>query len=367
MSATNGRRRPGARLVSPLPARRGGVQVSEVQRARMLSSAVQVLSEYGYGQMSVARVTGRARMSRRTFYDLFEDREDCFLAVFEDALARLTSLVSTTYERENGWREQTRAALGALLVFLDEEPGMGSLLVVDALRAGPRVLERRAETLEGLAATVQEEGSKAKHAREVPLLTGEGVVGAVFSVIHARLLAKNPGRLVELLSPLMGMIVLPYQGPAAAQREIEHPPIPVGITSVSTAESQEVSASSPASLSSFSSLVGEDPLAGLAMRITYRTLRVLSVIGEHPGRSNREIADLAGVADQGQMSKLLTRLEGLGLIENTTTTAATAEENHRHQRTGEPNAWRLTSKGEQVVYSLQEHERRGATLAAGMS
>ena len=306
----------------------------------MLSSAVQVLSEYGYGQMSVARVTGRARMSRRTFYDLFEDREDCFLAVFEDALARLTSLVSTTYERENGWREQTRAALGALLVFLDEEPGMGSLLVVDALRAGPRVLERRAEILEGLATRVQEEGSKAKSAREVPPLTGEGVVGAVFSVIHARLLAKSPGRLVELLSPLMGMIVLPYQGPAAARREIQHPPAPSGIVEVSAAHPQEASASSPALLSSLLSLVGEDPLAGLAMRITYRTLRVLSVIGEHPGMSNREVADLAGVADQGQMSKLLTRLEGLGLIAEHHGDGGDGEENHRHQRTGEPNAWR---------------------------
>ena len=100
------------------------------------------------------------------------------------------------------------------------------------------------------------------------------------------------------------------------------------------------------------------------MRITYRTLRVLSAIGEHPGMSNRGVADLSGIADQGQMSKLLTRLEGLGLIENTT---MTDHDRGAHQRAGEPNAWRLTSKGEHVVYSLQEHERRGARLVGGMS
>ena len=102
------------------------MQVSEVQRARMLSSAIQVVSEHGYGKMSVSRVTGRARVSRRTFYDLFEDREDCFLAVFEDALALTTSLMAAGYEDGGAWRERIRAALGALLVFLDEEPGVAS-------------------------------------------------------------------------------------------------------------------------------------------------------------------------------------------------------------------------------------------------
>lgn len=74
------------------------------------------------------------------------------------------------------------------------------------------------------------------------------------------------------------------------------------------------------------------------MRITYRTLRALSVIGEHPGMSNRAVADRAGVADQGQMSKLLARLERLGLVRN-------AAEGYP---TGVPNEWCLTSRGEEV-------------------
>ena len=368
MSAVGSRGRPGARLVSPLSARRGGVQVSEVQRARMLSSAVEVVSEFGYGRMSVARVTGRARVSRRTFYDLFEDREDCFLAVFDDALGRVAELVVGAYESERkaAWAEKVRAGLMALLVFLDGEPGVCSLLVADALAAGPRVLERRGRVLEGLGVAIQEGGARSHSGgREIPGLTGEGVVGAVFSVIHTRVLAKRPGSLMELLSPLMGMIVLPYLGPAAARRELERPPAPVRSTRVSTVRGRKGSSPSPSSLSSSSSsLVGGDPLAGLAMRITYRTLRVLSVIGERPDGSNRSVADLSGIADQGQMSKLLTRLEGFGLIENAT---VMGRDRGVHQRAGEPNAWRLTSKGEQVVDSLQEHERRGVTLIGGMS
>jgi AcrR family transcriptional regulator/DNA-binding MarR family transcriptional regulator len=319
----------------PVSMRRGGVQVSELQRARMLSSAVQVVSEYGYERMSVARVTGRARVSRRTFYDMFEDREDCFLAVFEDTLARAQALIVDAYQSERGsWREKVRGALGALLVFFDGEPQVRSLLVVDALMAGPRVLERRARVLEQLARVIDEGGSRAGGGRAIPPLTGEGVLGAVFGVIHTRISQPDPGRLIELLNPLMGMIVLPYQGQAVARRELERPLPPLAATSRS--KTQGIDA--PPGLAA-------DPLSGLGMRITYRTLRVLSAIGQRSGASNREVADLAGVSDQGQMSKLLTRLERLGLIENTS--------GHDHQPTGEPNAWTLTPRGGEIERAIR--------------
>jgi AcrR family transcriptional regulator len=300
-----------------------------MQRARMLSSAVRVVSEGGYGEMSVARVAGRARVSRRTFYDVFEDREDCFLAVFDETVARVEGLVMGAYESASGVREREklRAGLTALLVFLDEEPGLGSLLVVDALKAGPRVLGRRAEVLKRLSTVLDREVSPSKTVKALTVLTGEGVVGAVFSVIHTRLLGERPGRLIELLNPLMAMIVLPYLGSAASQKELERP-VPA-LARVSGGRKRVNGSSSSA---------GSDPLADLPMRLTYRTLRVLSAISEDPGASNRTIGELAGAYDQGQISKLLGRLERLGLIRNT----------GQGQSQGEPNAWWLTSRGEEV-------------------
>lgn len=52
--------------------------VTEIQRARMLSAAVEAIEENGYGRLTVAQVINRAKVSRKTFYDLFLDREDCF-------------------------------------------------------------------------------------------------------------------------------------------------------------------------------------------------------------------------------------------------------------------------------------------------
>jgi AcrR family transcriptional regulator len=319
------------------------MQLSEVQRSRMLNSAVAIVSEHGYGQMTVARVAGGARVSRRTFYDLFEDREDCFLAVFEDSVARASGLALRAYTSERGWRKQVRAGLAALLGFLDEEPGLGSLLVVDALKAGPRVQERRAEVLERLAAALQREGTCAGSERELPPLTGEGVVGAVLGVVHTRLLGKQPGRMSELLNPLMAMIVLSYMGAAVAQRELRAAPQTAPVSGIGTG-----TGGAPPS----SSVPARDVLDGLSMRLTYRTLCVLGAIAKNHGASNRTVAALAEVADQGQISKLLARLERLGLIENT----------GGGHPSGEPNAWRLTARGAEVQQAIPFETNDGASV-----
>lgn len=307
---------------------RGDVLVSEAQRSRILSAAVQVISAYGYEQMSVARIAGVARASRRTFYDLFEDREDCFLAAFDDAVARAGELVRAACEPGQDWRQQTRSALAALLVFFDEEPGLCSLLIVDALKAGLRVQERRAQVLVQLCEALHEGASHGRRPQELPALTSEGVVGAVFTVIHTRLLGRAPGSMLDLLNALMGMIVLPFLGPAAAGRELRR-----SLPKVPRADNVGGLAKAPE----------PDLLVGISMRMTHRTLLVLKAITEQPGASNRRVASEAGVADQGQISKLLGRLEGLGLIENRT----------EGQHSGEPNVWHLAPKGQQLQRAIK--------------
>jgi DNA-binding MarR family transcriptional regulator len=79
------------------------------------------------------------------------------------------------------------------------------------------------------------------------------------------------------------------------------------------------------------------------MRLTYRTGRVLQAIARYPGASNREVAERAGIVDQGQISKLLARLEAAEVITNQ------SEGNSR----GAPNAWRLTERGERVERGVE--------------
>jgi AcrR family transcriptional regulator len=300
-------------------------QVTEIQRTRMLTAAMEAVEEVGYARLTVAQVIGRARVSRKTFYDLFEDREDCFLAAFDQAVDQLGRQVLDAYRAESGWREGVRAGLLALLRFMDDEPGLAKMCVVEALGAGPRVLEHRAQILQELKQVV-DQGRTSAGARvssateESPDVTAEGVIGAVFAVLHTRLLVRGREPFTDLLGPLMSMIVLPYYGTRAASQELTRkaPALPRRRRRARRAV--------------------RDPLEGLDMRLTYRTVRVLTYTGEHPGASNREIAEGAGISDQGQVSKLLTRLERLQLVRNT----------GEGQVRGASNAWHLTERGAQV-------------------
>jgi AcrR family transcriptional regulator len=317
-------RRPGA-----LGPRGGGVYVSELQRARLLDAAFAVVSEGGYRRMTARRVSGRAGVSNKTFYDLFADREDCFLAAFDQAVAEIAGVVLPAYEDEREWAAGIRAGLGALLGFLDGEPALRRLVFVEALGAGPRVLERRVRVLEVLQGAVDQGRAGVKGGRVLPALTAEGVVGAAFGVLHTRLLSSSPGSLMGLLGELMATIVLPYRGSAAAVRELSRPTPKIEVVG----ERERLGAPlAPAGAGR----------ARIPFRLTIRTHMVLSAVAELCARgsdpNNREVSDAAGVSDQGQISKLLARLEGHGLLQNTGGSTQ-----------GIPRAWRLTPHGEEIV------------------
>jgi AcrR family transcriptional regulator/DNA-binding MarR family transcriptional regulator len=303
--------RPGSE--DPAPGR-----VAEIQRQRILGAIVDVAGERGAANVTVAHVVARAGISRRTFYELFEDREACLLSALEEAIGAAAAVVLPAYEAERGWRERIRAGLAALLAFLEDEPGLGRLCVVEALGAGDMALARRAHCMALLIAAVDEGRAEVRGDRQPPPMTAEGVVGAVFSIVHARILQRDAVAvpLTDLAPALMAAIVLPYLGRAAAQRELRQP------TPRPRARPRP----------------RRDPLEGLEMRLTYRTVRVLTAIAEHPEASNRLVAEGSGIADQGQISKLLTRLEGLGLIVN----------RGKGQPRGAPNAWHLTPRGTEV-------------------
>jgi AcrR family transcriptional regulator len=301
--------------MQPRPGGPPGGHVSEFQRSRMIAAAIEAIEDLGYARMTVAQVIRRARVSRKTFYEAFSDREDCFLAVCEVALANATVAAKEAYAGESAWCERIRAALAGLLVFIDQQPGLARLLVVESLLAGPRVSERRAEVLDGLA-EILDEGRGASDCGHLPALTGDAILGGVLAVIHSHLSRGRTEPFTELLGPLMSTIAMPYLGAGTARSELERPapPRPEGTRSPAT---------------------GRELREGLEMRLTYRTLRVLTMIASHPGASNREIAEGSGILDQGQVSKLLNRLARLGLAEN-------LGDGHKP---GAVNAWHLTTQG----------------------
>ncbi len=82
----------------------GRGQVAELQRARLLTAMVQEVSERGAANVSVGHVVGRSGVSRRTFYEIFDDREDCFLAAFDEALQHAATAVVPAYGTGGAWQ-----------------------------------------------------------------------------------------------------------------------------------------------------------------------------------------------------------------------------------------------------------------------
>jgi AcrR family transcriptional regulator len=305
--------------------RLGGMRVSEMQRSRLLAAAVGAVEQRGYHGASVAHITERARVSRRTFYELFENREECLLAVLESTFEQIVSEIAAANLTGLSWRERVRGGLWVILCFFDREPALARLCVVESQRAGEQMLDARDRTLERLARIVDEGRRESVRSSNALTLTAQGVVGAVLSILHARLARSRREPLQGLLGELTGMIVLPYLGAGAARREQERPaPAPVPLKTAPTT-------------------VLTAALAALPMRLTYRTAKVIQCIAEHPGISNRQVADHAGIHDQGQISKLLSRLERLQLAVNTGEGA--------HLK-GESNAWKLTPTGWQIAREI---------------
>jgi AcrR family transcriptional regulator len=305
----------------------GHAQVAQIQRARILAAMFDVATEHGAAHVSVADVVERSGVSRRTFYETFADREDCFLAAFNDALAFASQRVLPAYQAERRWRDQVRAAVIAFMSFLDEEPVIGRLLIRESLTGGAKTRTRREQVLAQIASAIDRgREESANTAAMLQPLTAEGLVGGALSIIDARLSLSSDPPVIGLANVLVSMIVLPYLGPAAARKELER--------SVEPRASDHRDAR-----------LLEDPFKGAGMRLTYRTVRVLLAVSEHSGASNRMIGETAGISDQGQISKLLGRLQRLGLISNTGLGPGQ----------GAPNAWTLTTTGRQLTKSIRTH------------
>jgi AcrR family transcriptional regulator len=282
-----------------------------------------LLCELDLQSVTVAQIVSRAGVSRRSFYEVFKSVEDCSSATFALALELAGKRAIPAYKANPGstWASRVRAAMNATLEFFDEQPELARVAVGHALGAPPEALVLRSEVLDQLAQVLDEQGRRASRTgEELPPVLAQTIVRGVVAVIHERLRQADGRPLTELLNPLMFVIVLPYQRVGAARRELllpvsegsHQPARPVGMCAAST---------------------------DLQMRLGHRTVKVLAAIGAAPGISNRAVAEAAEVKDEGQMSRLLARAQGQGLVSNT----------RPGRRTGEPNAWMLTPRGQQAT------------------
>ena len=173
-------------------------EVLASQRGRMLDAMAEVVAEKGYAAATVADVIERARVSRKTFYEHFPDKEACFLAAFDAGAEILLGTVEAADPGTGGPLERARARVRAYLQTLAAEPAFARTLIIEVVAAGPRALERRREIFAAFADASRRIAREEGLGEGVPDEAYLGAVGAANEIV-ADWLADGRGHELEQL------------------------------------------------------------------------------------------------------------------------------------------------------------------------
>jgi AcrR family transcriptional regulator len=227
--------------LSRLPAGRHGLPrrfVARNQRERLIAGIADAVAEHGYAGATIAQIARHAAVSRRTFYEHFESKEECFVAAYEAVMEELRERVGHGFEQADDWAGGIRTGIAEMLRFLAAEPAMARLCMVEAPAAGPVVVKRydaaiksfapyfragRARRAEAAAdgngsagngASASANGTGAEEDGKEPLAsaTEEALVGGMVSLISRRVMAGEAEQLEALLPDLVEFVLTPYLG-----------------------------------------------------------------------------------------------------------------------------------------------------------
>lgn len=189
--------------------------VIENQRQRLISAVPVVVHDKGFVAMTVEDLAAEAGVSRKTFYENFHDKRECFLASYRQHAQELTVSVGSAAAVGADWEQRTRFALAALLRYLAQQPSVAYMALIEVMAAGREALAERDATIAGLAALLGEEALDAAPDPAPPLLL-ETTAGALLQLIYSRVLAGRAAELEELLPTIMYLTLVALHGPAGA-------------------------------------------------------------------------------------------------------------------------------------------------------
>ncbi len=217
----------GRRRADQLPGGRHGLSrevVAESQRERLLKAMTIAAGRNGYRDAHITEVVHRAGVSRRTFYEHFEGKEECFAAAYEHAMGQLWQLTLREFEMQEEWVDALRAGLRAMLEALARRPEAARVCFVEVLAAGPAAAERRDAAMRSFLPLFADAPIAVPRAERIFDALGMGRVAELTEVLHGEIAAGRTADLPALLPDLTYLAVLPFLGPEAAGAELERTP-----------------------------------------------------------------------------------------------------------------------------------------------
>jgi AcrR family transcriptional regulator len=186
---------------------------TSIARARICEAMARVVAERGYAAATIGEVVAAVRISRRTFYEHFDDKEDCFIEAYrigcENGIAQIDDALRRLEQPD--WRTRLAVSLETYLAILAAEPHFARVLLIEVLAAGPRALAMREQVL---AVYVEHYRGLREVARaEEPALPAvpdeflRALVGGIAELVQQCLLESPPAEAPDRLRGLHGTLV----------------------------------------------------------------------------------------------------------------------------------------------------------------
>jgi AcrR family transcriptional regulator len=191
-----------------------------VQRRRLLEAAAKVFAGAGYAEASAEAIARAAGMSKATFYEHFANKEECILALFDEAATEvLRAMAQAAAEAGGDPRQRLRAGIRAFLDMVASHPDEAQTLLVEIQAAGERGAERRDSIVDAFAAAVDAENAAAARSGALGRFASSdealAVVGATAELASRQVRRGQPAD-VRDLEPVIERLMLGLMTPAAA-------------------------------------------------------------------------------------------------------------------------------------------------------
>lgn len=195
--------------------------VVEHQRERVIKAAIDVFARRGYRGATVGNLVSAAKIGVNSFYSLFDGKEDCFLAVYDQVAIDSLEQAAAAVPAGSEWPEQTVAALRALLALIEDQPLAARVAFVEVHTAGPAARARHERDLDRMALLLRAGRAHSATPDELPETLEYAIAAGLAWLLQQRIAIGAAGSISELLPEVLEIAVEPYLGEAATAALIE--------------------------------------------------------------------------------------------------------------------------------------------------
>ena len=182
----------------------------------MLDAIAEAVAGKGYAATTVGDVVSGAGVSRKTFYEHFADKEECFLAAWDAGVEILFDAIMASRDGASDPVGRMRAGLRAYLQTLASEPAFARSFLIEVVAAGPSAEARRADVHERFAALLATQHDEGRHQMpdlpEVPSAIPRAAVGAINELVSDYVRDGRTAELPELEDTILHLELVLFAG-----------------------------------------------------------------------------------------------------------------------------------------------------------